>query len=186
MREGELEFDFSAAKQAEKLDDKGKKLPEGMKFVDFVIEEEHGLIMLEIKDPSCQAKGGDAKAEAAMQKQREEFIIKLHKDDWIAQDLTPKARDSYTFLHLMERDAKPIVYVLLIGSEKSPLEPALLATFKDRLLAKVRHRSRSALGETICFRLFGCHRKNLAYGVSRLSIDQTGIKQTTHIHQHSY
>jgi len=138
MREGELEFDFSAATQAEKLDDKGKKLPEGMKFVDFVIEEEHGLIMLEIKDPSCQAKGGDTKAEAAIQKQRDEFIKKLYKDDWIAEDLTPKARDSYTFLHLMARDTKPIIYVLLIGSDKLTLEPALLATFKDRMLARLR------------------------------------------------
>jgi len=138
MREGELDFDFSAAKQAEKLDGKGKKLPEGMKFVDFVVEEENGLIMLEVKDPSCHAKGGDAKAEAAMQKQRDEFIKKLHKDEWIAQDLTPKARDSYTFLHLMERDTKRIVYVLLISSEKIMLEPALLAAFKDRLLARLR------------------------------------------------
>jgi len=138
MREGELDFDFSNAKQAEKLDDKGKKLPERMKFVDFVVEDEHELIMLEVKDPSCKAKGGDAKAEAAMQKQREEFLKKLHKDEWIAQDLTPKARDSYTFLHLMERDTKPIIYVLLIGSDKLMLEPALLSAFKDRLLARVR------------------------------------------------
>lgn len=138
MREGELEFDFSAAKQAEKLDDKGKKLPEGMMFVDFVIEEEHGMIMLEVKDPSCKAKSGDAKAKDAIKKQREEFVKNLDRDDWIAQKLTPKARDSYTFLHLMERDKKPIVYVLLIGSKELSLDPALLLAFKDRLLSRLR------------------------------------------------
>jgi hypothetical protein len=74
-----------------------------------------------------------------MKKQREEFIKKLHRDDWIAEELTPKARDSYTFLHLMARDGKPIIYVLLIGSEKLSLEPALLSAFKDRLLARLRH-----------------------------------------------
>ena len=137
MQEGELNFDFSSAKQVEKLDEKGKMLPEGMKFVDFVVEEERDLFLIEVKDPSCKAKGGDSKAEAAIQKQREEFIKKIYKDDWIAQDLTPKARDSYTFLHLMGRDTKPTVYVLLIGSDKLMLDPALLTAFKDRLLAKL-------------------------------------------------
>jgi len=139
MEERGLDFDFSAAKHVEKLDEKGKKLPEGMMFVDFVLEEDEQLIMLEIKDPSCKAKGGDFKAEVALQKQRDEFIKELPKDTWIAQKLTPKARDSYTYLHLMERDTKPIIYVLLIGSENlSPLDPALLAAFKDRLLTRLR------------------------------------------------
>ena len=134
-----MDFDFSAAKQAEKLDEKRRKLPEGMMFVDFVLEEEEQLIMLEIKDPSCKAKGGDSKAELAIQKQRDEFMKKLPKDAWIAEKLTPKARDSYTYLHLMERDTKPIIYVLLIGSENlSALDPALLAAFKDRLLTRLR------------------------------------------------
>lgn len=144
MREGELEFDFSAARQAEKLDDKGKKLPEGMKFVDFVVEEEQKLILLEIKDPSCKPKGSDAKAEVAIEKQRAEFVKDLHKDHWIAQELVPKARDSYTFLHLMARDSKPTVYVLFIGSDKLMFEPALLAAFKDRLLARIRHEADQA------------------------------------------
>ena len=138
MREGELDFDFTAAKHVEKLDEKGRKLPQGMMFVDFVLEEDDQLIMLEIKDPSSKPKGDDLKAEVAIQKQRDEFIIELRKDDWIAQKLTPKARDSFTYLHLMERDIKPIIYVLLIGSENlSPLDPALLVAFKDRLFARL-------------------------------------------------
>ena len=139
MREGELDFDFATAKRVDKLDDKGKRLPEGMMFVDFVLEEDDQLIMLEIKDPSSKPKGSDFKAEVAIQKQRDKFIIELRKDDWIAQKLTPKARGSYTYLHLMERDVKPIIYVLLIGSVNlSLLDPALLAAFKDRLLIRLR------------------------------------------------
>jgi hypothetical protein len=139
VKEGELDFDFSDAKHVEKLDETGKKLPQGMMFVDFIVEEDDQLMMLEVKDPSCKAKGVDPKAETALQKQRDEFIKKLYKDDWLTEELTPKARDSYTFIHLMGRDTKPIVYVLLIGSENlSPLDPALLAAFKDRLLTRLR------------------------------------------------
>jgi hypothetical protein len=139
MEEGELKFDFSTAMHVEKLDEKGKNLPEGMMFVDFVLEEVEQLIMLEIKDPSCRPKANDFKAEGRIQKNREKFIKELSKDAWIAEKLTPKARDSYTYLHLMERDTKPIIYVLLIGSENlSPLDPALLAAFKDRLLTRLR------------------------------------------------
>jgi hypothetical protein len=95
MREGELEFDFSTAK-VERLDDPTKQRPQGMQFVDFVIEEAERLIMLEIKDPSCKPKGGAPKAEAAMEKSRAEFLKKIQNDTLIADELTPKARDSYT------------------------------------------------------------------------------------------
>jgi len=138
MREGELDFNFSTAKNAEKLDEEGRKLPQGMKFVDFVLEEEEQSIMLEIKDTSCKARGGDSKAVLAKQRECDEFPKKLMNDEWVAHELTPKARDSYTFLHLMKRDTKPIIYVLLIGSENlSPLDPALLVAFKDRLFARL-------------------------------------------------
>ncbi|MBW8004080.1 MAG: hypothetical protein FVQ80_19175, partial [Planctomycetes bacterium] len=55
--EGALEFDFSSALSAEKLDDHKIFPPiEGMKFVDFLIEEKSMLILIEVKDPS-QYKG---------------------------------------------------------------------------------------------------------------------------------
>ena len=66
MWEGELDFDFTAAKHVEKLDEKGRKLPQGMMFVDFVLEEDDQLTMLEIKDPSSKPKGDDLKAEVAI------------------------------------------------------------------------------------------------------------------------
>ncbi len=137
-REGELEFDFSAANGVEKLDSPAKPLPFGMALVDFIIEEDHRLVMVEIKDPSCNAKGENPTAEAALEKERANFIKKVQNDSLIAQELTPKARDSYSYLHLMKRDDKPIVYAFLLGTDKLTLDPALLLAFKDRLLSRLR------------------------------------------------
>jgi hypothetical protein len=137
-REGEFEFDFTTAKIVEKLDDPTKQRPEGMKLVDFVIEEERRLVMIEIKDPSCKAKGGNPAAEATMEKSRADFSKKVQNDTLIAQELTPKARDSYSYLHLMKRDGKPVLYAFLLGADRLSLDPALLLGFKDRLLARLR------------------------------------------------
>ena len=139
VREGEFELDFSAAKSVEKLDDKARKMPQGMKLVDFVVEEEHRLILVEIKDPSCSTKGGTATAESALSKRRIDFAKQIQNDTLIAEQLTPKARDSYCYLHLMHRDSKPIVYLFLLGADKLSIDPALLLTVKDRLLARIRH-----------------------------------------------
>lgn len=138
MREAELEFDFSTAKAVEKLDDQNGPQPHGMQLVDFVVEDNHRLVMLEIKDPSCKPQGGGSRALVAIKQSRDEFVKKLKNDSLIAQELTPKARDSYTWLHLMKRDSKPILYVFLLGVSELTLEPALLLSFKDRLLAKLR------------------------------------------------
>jgi len=137
MREGELEFDFSAAKASEKLD-ATKIRPEGMMLVDFVVEEDQRLVMIEVKDPSCKSKGGNPDAEAALAKERSEFVKKVYNDTLIAKELTPKARDSYTYLHLMKRDNKPILYAFLLGADNLTLDHALLLGFKDRLLARLR------------------------------------------------
>lgn len=137
-REGELEFDFSEANGVEKLDNPATPLPSGMALVDFGIEEERRLVMVEIKDPSCSAKGGDPAAEAALAKERTKFVKKIQDDSLIAQELTPKARDSYSYLHLMKRDGKPIIYAFLLGADKLTLDPALLLAFKDRLLSRLR------------------------------------------------
>lgn len=137
-REGELEFDFSDATGVAKLDDPAKPRPEGMQLVDFVVEEDRRLLMIEVKDPSCKAKGGNAAAEAALIKSRAEFVRKVQNDTLIAQELTPKARDSYSYLHLMKRDDKLILYVFLLGADKLTLDDALLMNFKERLLARLR------------------------------------------------
>ena len=79
MSEGEFEFDFTAAKLVEKLDDPAKQRPQGMQLVDFVLEEERHLVMVEVKDPSCKAKGANPAAEAALKKERAEFVKKFRR-----------------------------------------------------------------------------------------------------------
>lgn len=138
QREGEFEFDFTSAVAVMKLDDPGKQKPEGMQLVDFVLEEAQRRIMLEVKDPSCEAKGKDSAAAAAIVKSRQDFMKKVQHDTLIAEELAPKARDSYSYLHLMKQDDKPILYAFLLGAEKLGIDDGLLMGFKDRLLARLR------------------------------------------------
>ena len=144
MQEGELLFDFSGAITSEKLDAPGKPLPEGMKLVDVVVEEDARLLLIEVKDPSAKPKGAGPHAAASIQKERRAFLKEVQEDSLISKHLTPKARDSYTFLHLMGRDDKPMRFVVLLGAAELKLEPALLIGFKDRLLARLRKESERA------------------------------------------
>jgi hypothetical protein len=132
--EGEFRFDFSGAISVQKLDDKNRKLPQGMQLVDFVIEENDRILFVEIKDPSCKPKIDTPEAHAALQKQRSGFIKKIANDELIADELTPKARDSYCYLHLMAKEEKKIIYAFLLGAQELTLDPALLMSFKERLL----------------------------------------------------
>lgn len=137
-QEGELMFDFGAA-TFEKPDATGVIKPEGMKFVDFIVEEEKRLILLEVKDPSRQPKSSDTKAIATIERERRDFVKKLSNNGWIYDELTPKARDTYTYLHLMTRDRKPILYVVLLGVHLLPFDAIqLLPNFRDRLLGRLR------------------------------------------------
>lgn len=52
IQEGELPFDFSGARSVDKLDKEGVPQPHNMKFVDFVIEEDERILLVEVKDPS--------------------------------------------------------------------------------------------------------------------------------------
>ena len=130
--EGNLQFDFSAAESAEQLDAQGIPLPVGMSFVDFVVDETRKCLLVEVKAPS---------AERVPPAQLQRFIGKMKTKELIHQELTPKVRDSYTFLHLMERDTKPFVYIVVIGLEQ--LEPPLLVQFRDRLLERIRKEAES-------------------------------------------
>jgi hypothetical protein len=137
-QEGEFKFEFGTA-TFEKPDAKGKITPQGMKFVDFIIEEEKRLILLEVKDPSRLPKGDDARAIAAIERERQDFVHQLKNNEWIHHELTPTARDSYTYLHLMARDKKPILYVVLLGVDRLPFDAMpLLPNFRDRLLGRLR------------------------------------------------
>jgi len=75
--EGELFFDFSAAKSVEKPDEPHQKKPEGWKLVDFVIEEDDRLVLVEIKDPSCEPKSDTPEAQEHLRREREDFAKKI-------------------------------------------------------------------------------------------------------------
>lgn len=127
----DLEFSFPDDLVWEELDRQGVKLPVQMKFVDLVIERDDDVLLVEIKDPSNQR---------AQVKEQKAYFKRLSDNSVLTQELTPKARCSYTFLHLMERDAKPFKYVVLLGLDAFDPEQqkALLTGFKDRLLADIR------------------------------------------------
>ncbi|MBF0307147.1 MAG: hypothetical protein HQL41_16025 [Alphaproteobacteria bacterium] len=136
--EGDFRFDFSSAR-VERLDRPEITMPQGMSLVDFVIEEGSRLMLLvEIKDPSRAPRSTHPSAQTAIEKSRGEFVRSLETDKLLSEDLVPKARDSYTYLHLMRRDHTRMIYVVLLGAEKLSVDPALLLNFKDRLLARIR------------------------------------------------
>ncbi|RMH39589.1 MAG: hypothetical protein D6689_16095 [Deltaproteobacteria bacterium] len=135
VREGRMELRFPGSARVERLDQRGTPLPYGMALVDFVVEEASRSLLIEVKDP-----------EGAPDPYREEelrsFRKKMKGNGLIHNELVPKARDSYTFLHLMKRDGKRFILVCLLGVG-SP-DPALLGDFKNRLLARLRQETTTA------------------------------------------
>ena len=127
----DLEFSFPEEVIWEELDKQGVKIPHLMKFVDLVIERKDDILLVEIMDPSN---------ERAPITERQRYFKRLSGNSILTQELTPKARSSYTFLHLMKRDTKPLKYVVLIGLDayNPDHQKALLEGFKDCLLADIR------------------------------------------------
>lgn len=130
----ELLFNFPDGLSWSELDKQGVKLPVRMKFVDLVIERENDILLVEIKDPSHSR---------SKDKERNAYLKRLRDNSVLTQELTPKARDSYLYLHLMERDSKPFKYVVLLGLDAFDpvIQKAVMTGFKDRLQADVREES---------------------------------------------
>lgn len=130
----ELLFNFPDRLSWSELDKQGVKLPVRMKFVDLVIEREKDILLVEIKDPSHSR---------CTDQERKKYFKRLSDNSVLTQELTPKARDSYLYMHLMERDLKPFKYVVLLGLDAFDPEhqKAIMFGFKDRLLADIREES---------------------------------------------
>ena len=130
----ELLFNFPDGLSWSELDKQGVKLPVRMKFVDLVIERDTDILLVEIKDPS-HSRSPD--------KERNTYLKRLSDNSILTQELTPKVRDSYLYLHLMERDGKPFKYVVLLGLDAfdPARQKAIMFGFKDRLLADIRQES---------------------------------------------
>lgn len=129
IREGDLEFNFGT-EEAKKLDQPGREMPIGMSFVDIVVFGQSETILIEVKDPSQIGTPGD---------QQTRFLKSLSTKTLIHEKLVPKARDSYTFLHLMGKTKGDIVLVVVFGFDRCnfKLDPALILTFRDRLRARL-------------------------------------------------
>lgn len=127
----ELMFEFPDDVVWDELDRQGVRLPVRMKFVDLIIERDADILLIEIKDPS------HSRATVA---DRKSYFKRLSDNSILKQELTPKARDSYCFWHLMEKDTKPFKYIVLIGLDAfdDNSQKAVLTGFKDRLMADIR------------------------------------------------
>lgn len=135
LKEGELQFSFDDRWRAAQFDRPGVSWPQGVRPVDFVLEGQDELILMEVKDPSA------SKAPAGNQKK---FVEKMQSKELTHEELVPKARSSYGYLHLMERDTKPMRYVVVIGAEKLSIQPALLMNLTDRLRKRLAHEADTA------------------------------------------
>ena len=128
-QEKKLEFNFSDF-AVEKLDEQDIIIPEGMSLVDFVVEDPKLTFLIQVKDPASTK-------EQFLEPEQSKFIKSMQNNDLIAK-LTPNARDSYCYLHLMDRDEKRFVFVVIIGIDKQMVSPELLLNFKERLFARIK------------------------------------------------
>lgn len=122
--EADLRFDFQASLSAERFDRRGRVWPKGMSPVDFIVDTESFLVLVEVKDPSNPQ---------APEKERASFLAKMKTDELVSQELVPKARSTYTYLHLMKRDDKPMRFVVVLGIERLAVDPVLLQNLADRV-----------------------------------------------------
>lgn len=127
-REGDIELEFVGALSVEKLDATGRRMPIGMKLVDFVVEEATQIVLVEVKDPSQSG---------ATPQRRTDFRNTMKDKSLIDGAIVPKARDSYCFLHLMNRTTKPCFIVFLLGVRSLPREPALILILQQRLKSRI-------------------------------------------------
>lgn len=132
FKEGELELDFAGAVSVEQLD-RIKPKPEGLKLVDFVVEEDRRILLVEVKDPLPEGIPHERRDQVI-----EREIGKLKTKELINSELVPKARDSYCFLHLMNRDGKPMHFIFLSGADRLGVTKELLLNFRDRLMIRLR------------------------------------------------
>lgn len=135
-QENQLYFNFPPDVKWQELDVQGEQLPKGMALVDLVIEREDDILMVEIKDPS------DTRAR---EKEQKKYLKRLQEGSVITDELTPKSRDSFTYLHLMQQDSKELKYIVLLGIEAydKEIQKALLSNFKDRLFSNIKKETKN-------------------------------------------
>ncbi len=132
--EGEIQLDFTSALAARKLDDLGQSIPLGFKVVDFLVEETARKLLIELKDPSHSG---------APQSERKKFAKKMTSDELACQEIVPKARCTYCFLHLLGEDDKEMLLVLFLGLEHLAIGEELLVVLTEKIRKRLRHEATS-------------------------------------------
>jgi hypothetical protein len=129
LTEGQLEFDFGNV-AAEKMDLQTRRNNlEGMKLCDFLVEFPDRLLLIEVKN-SEQVSGNNVAQLGTLNST-------VHTNN-IRKDLAPKARDTYTYLHLMDRiGSKSLDYVVFLGLNLVPMDHQTLLTAKDKLMHRL-------------------------------------------------
>lgn len=125
IQEGDLIFDVTDSKNAEKFDDSAIPARQStMKRVDFIIEKEDRFIFLEVKDPDMPRAVNPGKLKQELQSGN------------LVPELAGKYRDSLLFAKLCEGyDDKPIDYIVLISM--ASLEDALILAKTDALKSAI-------------------------------------------------
>lgn len=128
--EGDLRLDNEADfVSMARLDQQGDPTPHGMSLVDWVLDHSKYRLLVEIKDPSNPAATPDKRAD---------FANRIRSEGLVNETLVPKCRDSYTYLHLMAQDDKPMVYVVVLGGELLRLDAAARLALQDRVNRRLR------------------------------------------------
>lgn len=115
--EGGRTFDFRRAVHSEKFDDNRHRLSHCMSAVDFVVELEKALLLIEVKNVN---RGIRAQNDCA------KYLRKIAEGSPFIDPLVRKFRDTLLYLHCEERVVKPIrciVYLELPKDAKYPLAP---------------------------------------------------------------
>lgn len=130
LKEGQLEFDFDDV-AAERMDTQTRMHNlKGMKLCDFLIELPDGLLLVEVKN--SQQVSEDPR-------EQERTLNNTVHTSRIENDLVPKARDTYTYLHLMDRiGSKSLDYVVFLGLNLVPRDHQTLLTAKEKLMRRLR------------------------------------------------
>ncbi|MEM6454045.1 MAG: hypothetical protein AAF772_03030 [Acidobacteriota bacterium] len=126
LQEGELRFTFPDDWRVEPFDIRGREgfPPLKVKPVDFVVERAHDILLIEVKDPSNSGTPSD---------ERVRFVKKMTTKSLTYDELVPKARTTWSVLHLMGRTDKPLRFIVAIGVEALAIEPPLFLQLTDRL-----------------------------------------------------
>lgn len=127
LKEGQLVFDFTAALSAEHLDEEAGKMAHCMKAADFVVEWPDDFWFVEVKDPS------NSKIPREFRDQRlEAFMVKINNETLFSNELGPKIKDSFLYLHLCKKlPSKPMKYMVLLAIGNP--DPGLLLASMDAL-----------------------------------------------------